>query len=357
LIVGVLISLTGAGVFISIIAYRGQTAHKRTRSNGAANANTNVVTIDAYLLSVSPDTDSARFRLVFGYWGQDQGYASSDLPSSVTGLSVLVLGIVPDPSASPSTTANLYQFEPGKEMGAVDVTMNFALNDTSLRYPFDRYEGYLAFKVTDSHNDVSPQITLTNTTDEWVTSQDENLCDIANADWYTFSNVGPGGPDLNSSCSPSSSVTQLQNFGGDEITIHRTGTLQFYALFILGLMWALAAAGVVMALTLMQDKNHKIEAGPLTYLAALLFAFPLIRSLLPGSPGLGILADFAGYFWVEAVVGVTLLALLVTWIVRERRRMKIGQQQPLAEDEMTGVQAIDDSAEKEMTGAGAFDDS
>ena len=122
-------------------------------------------------------------------------------------------------------------------------------------------------------------------------------------------------------------------------------------------MWALAVAGVVMALTLMQDKNHKIEAGPLTYLAALLFAFPLIRSLLPGSPGLGILADFAGYFWVEAVVGVTLLALLVTWIVRERRRMKIAQQQPLAEDEMTGVQAIDDSAETEMTGAGAFDDS
>ena len=52
-------------------------------------------------------------------------------------------------------------------------------------------------------------------------------------------------------------------------------------------------------------------------LAALLFAFPLIRTLLPGDPPLGVLADFAGYFWIEAITGFSLLALLVARICRE----------------------------------------
>ena len=73
----------------------------------------------------------------------------------------------------------------------------------------------------------------------------------------------------------------------------------------MALMWALAIAGVVIAFIRLLNPKREVGADLLVYLAALLSGSPLIRTLLPGNPGLGVLADFAVYFWVEEVVGVT----------------------------------------------------
>jgi hypothetical protein len=84
------------------------------------------------------------------------------------------------------------------------------------------------------------------------------------------------------------------------------------------LMWALALTGVVMAVILSRERHRDISIDILVYLAALLFALPLIRTLMPGNPALGVFADFAVYFWVEAIVGLTLVVLLFIWITRNR---------------------------------------
>jgi hypothetical protein len=89
------------------------------------------------------------------------------------------------------------------------------------------------------------------------------------------------------------------------------------------LMWTLALSGVVTVMTVLRQPDFELDFLLPTYLAALLFAFPLIRGLLPGNPDLGVLADFAAYFWVEAVVGASLLVLVIYWIRNElmdRRR-------------------------------------
>ena len=91
-----------------------------------------------------------------------------------------------------------------------------------------------------------------------------------------------------------------------------------FDIFLMALMWALALAGLAMTLMLVL-LHRRIDAGPLTYLAALLFAFPIIRTqALPGSPALGELFDYASFFWAEVIVAISLMVLLIAWILRDR---------------------------------------
>lgn len=87
----------------------------------------------------------------------------------------------------------------------------------------------------------------------------------------------------------------------------------------MGLMWALALGGVAMAVIMIMRKQDEIDTAAFAYLAALLFAFPLIRSTLPGNPGPGSLIDIVAYYWTEVIVAITLVVLLVRWITLKGR--------------------------------------
>jgi Domain of unknown function (DUF4436) len=62
-----------------------------------------------------------------------------------------------------------------------------------------------------------------------------------------------------------------------------------------------------------------IDTAAFAYLAALLFAFPLIRQTLPGNPGPGTLIDVVAYYWTEVIVAATLVVLLIRWIGLQSR--------------------------------------
>jgi hypothetical protein len=100
--------------------------------------------------------------------------------------------------------------------------------------------------------------------------------------------------------------------------VRRAGSTLFFTIFVMVFMWSLALAGLAMGLMMLLLRRD-IGPGPLGYLAALLFAFPAIRNSLPDSPGIGTKFDFLAFFWAEAVVAITLVALAILWIVREIR--------------------------------------
>ena len=88
-----------------------------------------------------------------------------------------------------------------------------------------------------------------------------------------------------------------------------------FAVFIMFVMWALALGAVSVAVNLIR-RRRKFEGSFATLLAALLFAFPTVRNNLPGIPPVGVLFDYAAFFWAEALVALSLIALLAGWTLR-----------------------------------------
>jgi hypothetical protein len=230
--------------------------------------------------SVSPDAHTASVRLNFGEI--DTKYMDGDQVEMRTPLTVSLFGTVTEASTS---STNSFTLNRGIAP-MIDVTMALPEGE-SLRYPFDTYEGELLAIVKTSTGKTVPSVVIArNAADGWTLSKE-----LTHRGTKSF---------------------------GLALHIGRASDAQLYAVFILALMWALAIAGVVMAWILVRDRRREIGGDILVYLAALLFALPLIRTLLPGNPGLGVLADFVVYFWVEAVVGITLVVLLFVWIERNR---------------------------------------
>jgi hypothetical protein len=329
ILIGLLV-VAAAGAFLSYRGYNssGEPKYNPTEKNVALTSkrftDTNSVVVIATVRSVSPDQRTAVVRLRPVPFGGGT-YADDDAGPLKQRLTLYVIGQVGDPTNDLSPQAS-YSFGTGEPMLAVDTTVD--LTDASAHnYPFDSYMGRLGIEMkTSSGKGVPAGLMVTTAADGWHGS----AVKTASIDV----------PDTPS------------GLAGFDISIDRSPDNKVYAIFMLALMWALALAGIAMALTLIQNKNHKIDSGPLTYLAALLFAFPLIRSSLPGNPALGVLADFAAYFWVEAVVAITLLALLITWIRRERRAIAREEAEPAQRDEK--AEQVDEGGKDEEPAGAAL---
>ena len=91
---------------------------------------------------------------------------------------------------------------------------------------------------------------------------------------------------------------------------------QAFVVFIMVVMWALAFGAVAVVVRLLTRKR-RFEGSFATFLAALLFAFPTVRNNLPAIPPVGVLFDYAAFFWAEGLVAVSLVALIIGWVFRE----------------------------------------
>jgi hypothetical protein len=264
----------------------------------------NGIALAAVVQTVDAETQTVDISLqprVQGCFARDSsdGCWSADSTNSYpnTEVWVTVLGpVVADPTREPSS---VYKFSADEPMPVIHYTEElYTANNRS--YPFDKYTATIAAKVTTVDAKSVPfSLTVYNASSGWKLDRSRNRALLPG---YVQASVE---------------------------MVSREADHQIYTVLMFLLMWALTLAGVVMAMTLIRQP-HKIDAGPLTYLAALLFAFPLLRESLPGSPALGVLFDFYVFFWVEIVVGLTLLALLITWIRRERAATRLDE---LAEDE------------------------
>ena len=88
-----------------------------------------------------------------------------------------------------------------------------------------------------------------------------------------------------------------------------------FAVFIMVVMWALALGALAVAVSLVA-RRRRFEGAFAGFLAVLLFAFPTVRNSLPGIPPVGVLFDYAAFFWAEALVALALILLIAGWTVR-----------------------------------------
>ncbi|KAG2429514.1 hypothetical protein HXX76_010749 [Chlamydomonas incerta] len=103
----------------------------------------------------------------------------------------------------------------------------------------------------------------------------------------------------------------LLAFGGSLVsyTVHvnRTLGVKIFVVLVFGAMWGLALFALVHALDAVVLRPHATAAvgydAP-AYAAAMLFALPTVRQMLPGVPDMGAMVDICGFYWNMAILAL-----------------------------------------------------
>jgi hypothetical protein len=253
--------------------------------------------VHANVASVDPDIHEMTVRLQFTPSGRYGDPHTGRLRVPVSLLTYNVKG------------PTEYSFDRRKIMSPVEVTLGLTDGDPT-SYPFDDYAAQLYFFIvrTDDKSklgcdteEVPTKLTLEHHLHPFaIQARDRehvfNRCFDANVGNYV-------------------QVHGVQNV---RLSVARATTTQAFTVFIMLLMWALAFASVGIAFVLVRWRRD-IGAGVLGFLAALLFALPAVRSVLPGTPPLGSLADYAALFWAEGIIAITFCFVAIKWLQSEMR--------------------------------------
>jgi hypothetical protein len=232
------------------------------------------VEITASVLSVNPTQGEMNLRLQFEPQGTfaDKGLLSRDLTLFVD-----------------SATGNVERFfSKGKVMNPTDVTVN--LDGAYTDYPFDRYQASLYLYMTSSEKNpvVESDVAVTLT---FLSSQH--------------------GLRITTKLDPKSSEANPII----DIDIARASSTIIFAVMVMVIMWLLALCVLAWALSIVL-LGKKIEATLFGWVGTMLFAFPALRSAVPGSPPIGSLNDYLAFFWAEAIVAVGLVIAVTTYLRR-----------------------------------------
>ncbi|HEY6426639.1 MAG TPA: DUF4436 family protein [Acidimicrobiales bacterium] len=330
----------GFGIWQSLSSYNAA-QHGTTKAECNAPGN-NLVYIAAVVIAVDTDSLTATLRLAFqpsGNLADEDTSSPSDLTLK-SPLTVVTAGLLAEPPGSTSfadasagappgapsytSASSSYVFLKGESMQDLDVTLPLLPGTlgnpsppgtSSARYPWDSYTDLSAFS------------------------------------FFVRQGIGTGGPYVASCAGLTSSlggwtmstqfnqIDQNNEYQSIDVSFGRSSPVKFYSYFVMALMWALALGGVAMAVIMMMRKQDEIDTAAFAYLAALLFAFPLIRQTLPGNPGPGSLIDILAYYWTEVIVAITLVVLLARWITIKGKQDRQEHQEdpdegPRPEDEV-----------------------
>ena len=102
-----------------------------------------------------------------------------------------------------------------------------------------------------------------------------------------------------------------------ELAVERVRPQVVWATGMMAIDWALAVAVVAVALALVL-RERPWETRHLAWLGSMIFALAAFRNTAPGNPPIGVFLDFAAFFWAEALVVASLLALVVVYLLRSR---------------------------------------
>jgi hypothetical protein len=96
------------------------------------------------------------------------------------------------------------------------------------------------------------------------------------------------------------------------LSVRRATPIVFFGLVIYLVMALIASSSLVIG-SLVFLRRRKVEATLTGALAAMLFALPAMREVLPGAPPLGVAADILVFLWAEVAVAVGLSLFVWTW--------------------------------------------
>lgn len=239
-----------------------------------------IATLD--LQALDPMKHEATFTLALGAQGNalvnESGRLNSNLRVTVT-------------SAAGSQEIKYTAGEPvGKLTVSVPVDGEYA------SYPFDTYTS--GFEVA---------------IDTWAKAADGSITHVADVPTGFQAVGGAYGWDT---------VADLPEGIGDwnvvSFSFSRAFSSQVFAIVLLGL----AVIVAVLSLTttyLVFTNRRKLEIAFLPWMASLLFALPLLRSYLPGSPPIGAAIDIFIYLWTIVATVIALVLIVATWARHDRR--------------------------------------
>ncbi|MER5727200.1 DUF4436 family protein [Streptomyces sp. NPDC002138] len=95
--------------------------------------------------------------------------------------------------------------------------------------------------------------------------------------------------------------------------LDRSSSLLVFAVFMMVVMWALAASVLIGAWYLMSRRQGLVWPA-LAWMAATLFALAAFRNTAPGTPPIGCVLDWFAFLWAETVIALCLIAVVITGV-------------------------------------------
>ena len=101
------------------------------------------------------------------------------------------------------------------------------------------------------------------------------------------------------------------------ISVERRRSVVTWVVAMMALFWLLALCAVGVTFLVVTGRRDW-EARHLAWLGAMIFALVAFRNAAPGSPPIGTFLDFRAFFPAVALVALSLVALVATFLVRPR---------------------------------------
>ncbi|MGW8765896.1 DUF4436 family protein [Streptomyces sp. NPDC055815] len=99
------------------------------------------------------------------------------------------------------------------------------------------------------------------------------------------------------------------------LRVVRSSSLLVFAVFMMMVMWALAAS-VLIAAWYLGTRGEGLVWPALAWMAATLFALSAFRNTAPGTPPIGCVLDWFAFLWAETIIALCLIAVVITGVHR-----------------------------------------
>lgn len=104
-----------------------------------------------------------------------------------------------------------------------------------------------------------------------------------------------------------------QEAAGMALGLSRSGSLLVFTVFMMAVMWALAAS-VLIGAWYVTTRGQGLVWAALGWMAATLFALSAFRNNAPGTPPIGCVLDWFAFLWAETVIALCLIAVVITGV-------------------------------------------
>lgn len=213
-------------------------------------------------------------------------------------------------------------FEKGKKMHATEVVLSMygekkegsdyvsVVED----YPFDSHKAdlYLYFFTKPDKKKEAPKTPVAEGAEPKPTDAEEVEEEEAEVPHFLMFAPSSSGYTITTAKSKDSD----DGYTNLTLSITRAFTVKLFATFIMLLMWSVTLAVLALVFTVV-IKGRKAEIAMFSFIATLIFAFVTVRNSQPGVPPVGTFSDVWSFFWAEALLGVCLLAVVLTWVFRK----------------------------------------
>lgn len=270
----------------------------------SAQQSENYIEVAGKILSIDPAKGDVSVRLEFmphGTFANEDGSLAKDVKFDTAS----------------SNGKQEITFDKGKRMNPTEVLLNMYDGEVT-DYPFDSHKANLVFYFTvkpDKNAKPAPKPAPAETEDGEPAAQTTTATDEEEEVDVPFT------LDLTPSMAGYTFTTTKSKNSDDtyvdmEIGIARSSMIQVFSVFIMALMWcvSLAVAGLVITVVFMK---RKAEIAMFSFIATLLFAFVTVRNSQPFVPPVGTFSDYLSFFWAEAILGICLLSVVITWLFRK----------------------------------------